>query len=140
MREVASWSLGYPREEACWLVAQSLSWAGGADVPMQHVVNPPDITHVLHVPWAQVMVCANTPEEHQELLEAGCDSIYCNQNAWLDYNNLFTLRPQKASEHPSCQGEPRPEIVSTAPSSPRNSSWHADATPELHSMQTYLDA
>jgi hypothetical protein len=49
----------------------------------------------------QVVVCANTPEEQQELLESGCDAIYCNQNAWLDYHNLFTLQ---SSTLPSCIG------------------------------------
>lgn len=47
---------------------------------------------IAFVPWCQVVVCANTPEEQQELLEVGCDAIYCNQNAWLDYHTLFTLK------------------------------------------------
>jgi hypothetical protein len=41
----------------------------------------------------QVVICANTPEEHQELLSAGLDAIYCNQNAWLNFNTIFTMNP-----------------------------------------------
>lgn len=48
----------------------------------------------------QVLLCANTPEEHQELLDAGCDAIYCNHNAWLDFYTTFTLQQQQqAVEH-----------------------------------------
>jgi hypothetical protein len=64
----------------------------------------------LPVPWRQVVLCANTPEEHQELQEAGCDAIYCNQNAWLDYHSIFTLQPS-ASPGCSCQGRHALQIL-----------------------------
>jgi len=46
----------------------------------------------------QVVLCANTPKEHEELLQAGCEAIYCNHNAWLDFYTTFTLQQQQQQQ------------------------------------------
>jgi hypothetical protein len=50
---------------------------------------------LLRIP--QVVICTNTEEELQELQARGLvDCIYCNQNAWLNYQTIFTIQHQRS--------------------------------------------
>lgn len=96
-------------------------------------LDPPlPFTTAHHKLLQQVVLCANTPEEHQELLAAGCDAIYCNHNAWLNYDTIFTDTPAAHSQSPA--------RVALAPNSSSAQACGVESAAAMHNIVGMDDA
>lgn len=100
---------------------------------------------LLHCVALQVVLCANTPEEYEELLAAGCDAIYCNQNAWLNYHTIFTLEQQPGNQQPTHNLQVNPDQQQNQHQHPGNSknrqyfpSYHSISHHKKHQQQQRL--